>query len=192
MSEIWDGPGDNYHPGSDDDEDAAYIQEDGDNSPQMIADRRADDHNPGDFTTLEWAIKENGKCCYQTSYGIVTPTSYPGHVGYCEQPSWPGDVPAEFDGLEGLGYCQDHTFPAFAEAVEMICGTCPHQVFYRSDDDYPQAILIHDDSESIVRVNYDGSYESAYLINEPPKDAAHCCMGGRHDEIKGFAPGWEC
>lgn len=61
-------------------------------------------------------------------------------------------------------------------------------VFYRIANygagDYPEALLLHTDNESVVHVSYDGSYESAYLFAEP---AEHECPNQA-----GFTPGWEC
>lgn len=97
---------------------------------------------------------------------------------YCTEPSW---------GASGA-LCRDHAFPAFADAIEFITGTCPHDVFYRTANygagDYPEALLLHTDGESVVHVSYDGSYESAYLFAEP---AEHECPNQA-----GFTPGWEC
>lgn len=54
---------------------------------------------------------------------------------------------------------------AMQEAIEMITGTCPGQVFFSLD--FPQAIIIGDDSTWIARVSYDGSTEESYLSTIP-------------------------
>ena len=138
------------------------------------------------FTDHEWSIKESGKCSYQVSYGVVTPTSDVGRSGYCREPSWPDDE---------LGYCRDHAFPGVADAVEFITGTCPFTVTYgvvnHGQGDYPLAILLADDASHIVRVNYDGSYETAYLSQEPIEHYEEASTGDLTD-YEGFTPGWEC
>jgi hypothetical protein len=135
------------------------------------------------FTDSEWEIKQTGKCSYQVSYGVVTPTSRVGNVGYCEKPSLPD---------QELGYCQEHAFPDQADMIEMIMGCCPATVFY---DEAGTAIVLADDNTWIARVNTIGNADTAYLSAEPLGNVISTetpYTVDDLDELEGFRPGWEC
>jgi hypothetical protein len=97
-------------------------------------------------------------------------------VGYCEQPSMPG---------QEMGYCREHAFPDQHDTIEMITGTCPATVFYREDG---TAIILADDRTWIARVNTIGNADTAYLSSEPLETLGPVDL----DELQGFRPGWEC
>lgn len=78
--------------------------------------------------------------------------------------------------------------------VEMICGTVECQVFYCAD--FPQALLIGNDSTWIARVYADGSYESAYLSTEPIETYVSVVEDtftvSDLPALQGFATGFDC
>jgi hypothetical protein len=83
---------------------------------------------------------------------------------------------------------------AMAEAIEMITGCCEGQVFISRD--FPQALIIGNDSTWIARVSEDGSTEEAYLSTEPIETLISCVEDtftvDHLPELQGFTTGFTC
>jgi hypothetical protein len=83
---------------------------------------------------------------------------------------------------------------ALTETVEAICGTIGGQVFYRDDDEYPEAIILMDDKTYMVRVAFDGSTSDAYASTTPLEDIVRDDIYSVADlpELEGWSTGWSC
>jgi len=80
------------------------------------------------------------------------------------------------------------------DAIDMILGCCPGQVFFSRD--FPQALILADDSTWIARVNSDGSTEEAYLSTEPLETLVSVkedtFTASDLPELQGFTTGFTC
>ena len=74
------------------------------------------------------------------------------------------------------------------ESIEMITSTCEGQAFYSRD--FPQALIIGNDSTWIARVSEDGSTEEAYLVQYPAECLSTADGDDNPEHIKGFTTGF--
>jgi hypothetical protein len=85
---------------------------------------------------------------------------------------------------------------AMQEGIDMILGCCEGQVFFSRD--FPQAIIIGNDSTWIARVSQDGSTEEAYLSTRPMEEFVgmgeneHAIHEDDLPELQGFTTGFTC
>lgn len=82
--------------------------------------------------------------------------------------------------------------PEMQEGIDMVTGACGGQVFFSRD--FPQALILADDSTWIARVSSDGSTEEAYLSTEPIANYVDSQAYREEDlpELQGFTTGFTC